>query len=473
MGIERPTDEQRDIVACPGKVLAINAFAGTGKTSTLDSYAAARPTKRMLYLAFNKAIQAEAQRKFPSNVECRTTHSIAYRAVGHRYRDKLAPDIRPLEISVAFGLRPADAYRVVATVKHFMASADPEISALHLDPVDAAKLDPDHLSNILSRARQLWDAMLDPGNQSVKMLHDGYLKLYQLSSPRLYGYDTVLFDEAQDANPTILDVVLNQSCGKVFVGDTHQNIYSFRGSVDAMSMIDADHVLSLTRSFRFGGGIAHVASLLLSHWKGERRQIIGQGNHPTTFSVDRNKRHTFIARTNAGLFDQAVACLGQPMHFVGGVLGYNFDRIVDAWRLYANRKGEIVDPYYRRFESFDQMREYGEETEDPEITILVRIILKYRNDIPTLVSQIKRSHLDNMDAAHCLLTNAHKSKGLEFDQVVLLDDFVDFFGEGGLRKPIEIKAEDINLLYVAITRAERAIDLNARTVRWLERALPN
>jgi len=471
---EKPiTAEQSEIVACSGKALAINAFAGTGKTTTLSLYAEARPTKRMLYLAFNKAIQAEAQRKFPSNVECRTTHSMAYRAVGHRYREKLAPDIRPLDISVAFGLRPADAYRVVATVKRYMASADPDISTLHLDPVDAAKLDSDHLDKILARSCQLWEAMQDTGNQSVKMLHDGYLKLYQLSSPKLYGYDTVLFDEAQDANPTILDVVLNQSCGKVFVGDTHQNIYSFRGSVDAMSMIQADNTLSLTRSFRFGGGIAHVANLLLAHWKCEKRQIIGQGKHPTIFSVDRDKRHTYIARTNAGLFDQAVACLGQPMHFVGGVLGYNFDRIVDAWRLYANRKGEIADPYYRRFESFDAMREYGEETDDPEITILVRIILKYRNDIPTLVNQIKRSHLDNMDAAHCLLTNAHKSKGLEFDQVVLLDDFVDFFGEGGLRKPIEIKAEDINLLYVAITRAERTIDLNARTVRWLERALPN
>ena len=35
------------------------------------------------------------------------------------------------------------------------------------------------------------------------MSHDGYLKLYQLSKPKLYNYDILLIDEAQDLTPGI------------------------------------------------------------------------------------------------------------------------------------------------------------------------------------------------------------------------------------------------------------------------------
>ena len=43
--------------------------------------------------------------------------------------------------------------------------------------------------------------------------HDTYLKLFQLSHPDLSKrWDTILFDEAQDANPVTSVFVLNQPC---------------------------------------------------------------------------------------------------------------------------------------------------------------------------------------------------------------------------------------------------------------------
>lgn len=58
--------------------------SGTGKTTTLVRYAQQRPHRRFLYISFNKSVAVQANRCFPSNVECRTIHSMAYKAVGHR-----------------------------------------------------------------------------------------------------------------------------------------------------------------------------------------------------------------------------------------------------------------------------------------------------------------------------------------------------------------------------------------------------
>ena len=80
--------------------MKINAFAGTGKTTTLIAYAAKRMDESFLYIAYNKygaierarerlsrisrrAIQTHAEKVFPSNVKCQTVHSLAYAKIGY------------------------------------------------------------------------------------------------------------------------------------------------------------------------------------------------------------------------------------------------------------------------------------------------------------------------------------------------------------------------------------------------------
>lgn len=60
------------------------SVSGTGKTTTLVKYAEQRPHLRFLYIAFNKSVANEAQRRFPRNVDCKTVHSLAYSSVGWR-----------------------------------------------------------------------------------------------------------------------------------------------------------------------------------------------------------------------------------------------------------------------------------------------------------------------------------------------------------------------------------------------------
>jgi len=61
----------------------IQAFAGTGKTTTLAAIAQSLPQRRFLYLVFNRAAADEAQLKMPSNVTVRTAHAVAFCSVGY------------------------------------------------------------------------------------------------------------------------------------------------------------------------------------------------------------------------------------------------------------------------------------------------------------------------------------------------------------------------------------------------------
>jgi len=74
----KPTEEQQAILDVDGRVLLINARAGTGKTTTLQMIASAHPDQKILYLVFNRKAKEEAEAKFPKNVEMRTVYSLAF-----------------------------------------------------------------------------------------------------------------------------------------------------------------------------------------------------------------------------------------------------------------------------------------------------------------------------------------------------------------------------------------------------------
>jgi F-box protein 18 (helicase) len=74
-------------------------------------------------------------------------------------------------------------------------------------------------------------AKMDSGE--IEVTHDFYLKKFQLQTQSL-PFDYILFDEGQDASPAMLDIFLKQPAVKVIVGDTHQQIYSWRYAVNSL-----------------------------------------------------------------------------------------------------------------------------------------------------------------------------------------------------------------------------------------------
>lgn len=472
------TDEQEKIVACNDPMIVVNAYAGSGKTTTLAEYAKHRPGKRFLYLAYNKAMQVEAAERFPSNVVTSTTHSLAYRSVGARYRNKLG-DIRPVDVSDVFGGDYRSAKLAIETLKNFFASDKPGLTEDHV-PIEA--VGKTLIGNAISLAKKIWMASVDKDGR-MPMPHDGYLKLYAMTKPDLSDrFDSILFDEAQDANPVTSQIVFSQAhLQKMVVGDRYQAIYGFRGAANAMEMlseVDAAH-FHLTKSFRFGPDVAALASMILNEIRGEERPLVGMRPGRTAGTVDPSRPYAHLHRTNADLLRTAAWCAERnvPFSLLGGVGAYAFENILDVHRLFSRNTREIKNGLIRRFGSMSELTDYADAVDDIPLKGMIKIVEEYRDNIPFMISLVKKRAIEVHDLENpprldnsykknmglVTLTTAHRSKGLGFDQVLLSDDYHSLFdkGTGDLIAPTDRKEEEeVNLIYVALTRAKAALQIN-------------
>ncbi|WDP89361.1 MAG: ATP-dependent helicase [Desulfobacter sp.] len=465
----RLTQEQRAIADCdlaPGETLKIMAFAGTGKTTTLEAYTRKRPDLRFLYVAFNKSVQTEAARKFPPNVTARTTHALAFRAKGFKYKDRLTAGFRANQVMEALALKQyEDARFATDTLNNYLVSADPKVAAGHIPAAARAFYRKNSLPmpDLVALANRLGRIMCEGSHPDIGMLHDGYLKLFQLSAP-LLDYDCILLDEAQDINPVTAALVFSQADrppqpgarqpSLILVGDNHQQIYSFRGAKDSLKRFEAARTLYLTQSFRFDNNVAKVANMVLATFKKESKPLTGT---PVPRKAPWNPAHyTVIARTNAVLFDKAVSLMkNHSIGFVGGAGGYRFPGLKDVFYLYNREKGQIRDPYIRGFQNFKALRSYARTVEDFDLLSRCRMVEKYRSRIPGLVDRVlEKAEASDTGNPVILLTTAHKAKGLEWQQVLLMDDFAPLMKEGRPVAPGATAPDEFNLIYVAMTRAQ-------------------
>lgn len=451
--------------------MRVTAYAGTGKTSSLIAWAQQHPALRTLYLAFNKSVQLEAAEKFPRSVTAKTGHGLAFAATGRPYRDKLVSGLKPWELvqagvirQVPKGTEAAWADVLIRTVQAYLASAEASIGAQHV-PLGAgdwngpfAWADP---VRAVRDAQAIWQQMCDPKNTTVGMIHDGYLKLFVQSRPRL-PYDAILFDEAQDANPVLLQLVTAQTHARqLYVGDPLQAIYGWRGAVDAMQQIHPEEDWRLTASFRFGSVLAQWATRIL-RWFDPQLPAL-QGLAPTPGQVYPGVGGapvTFLGRSNARLFAEAVSWVERMpqagLHWVGGIEGYRLDWLEDTARLW--QKEPTRSAFLRLFPDFDTLQDYAKTVEDVEWQGRCRVVERWGTRLPSLIRRVRGASTDP-ERATIHLATVHKAKGLQWPHVVILDDLA------ALNK--DLTAEDQHLWYVAMTRAERQLGLPDEAVEAL------
>ncbi|NXF98761.1 FBH1 helicase, partial [Sakesphorus luctuosus] len=272
----RLSQEQQRILSHqlqPGQVVKILGMAGTGKTWILGKYAEKFPELKFLYVTSHEAEAEKGKREFPGNVTWKTFHGLALGNVGrgcHPGGHQALSELSQLSQFLPWHShsRWDRARRVAQTLRSFCCSRDREIGEWHLPE---GGIDPQERRLIVAEAQEIWHNLeqLD-GNMERRswMSWDGILKLWQLSRPRLEGYEAILVDEAQDCTPAVLDVLLAQECGIILAGDPHQRIHP--GTGNALSAVSHTHLFHLSQSFRFGSDVAAAASALLELGKGLR-----------------------------------------------------------------------------------------------------------------------------------------------------------------------------------------------------------
>lgn len=481
------TKEQHDIINSTGNII-INAVAGSGKTTTIIEYAKARPKKsKILYLAFNKSVKLEAAKKFNTlgldNVKVETAHSLAYKHVvfQNNYNIK-AHGYKTHEIAELLGLRSTrekHAEYIVANhinkfVTYFCNSDKLKVQDLnYLDILSdsKAKTFVKTFYKYIEKQTRLLLSKMDKGE--IEITHDFYLKKFQISNPIL-PFDYILFDEGQDASPVMLDIFFKQRATKVIVGDTHQQIYSWRHAVNSLEKAKFK-TYRLSTSFRFNRDIANLAGEILkwkTHlYKYEPVLINGKG------SSKGFKSRAILARTNLGLLYKAIENVVERkkvnhIYFEGNINSYTYAddgaSLYDVLNLYNNIRKRIKDKLIREMKDLNDLEEYIKKTDDLQLSMMVDIVKEYGNDIPEILKTIKRMHVedDEKEKAEVIFSTVHRCKGMEYDIVQIVNDFITE------KKLIKLKTdreeeidkaklnEEINLLYVAITRTKNRIHMS-------------
>ncbi|CAL1291587.1 unnamed protein product [Larinioides sclopetarius] len=475
----------------PSQIIKIVALAGTGKTTTLIHFARLYPQLKFLNVMFNKAVCEEAKKRFPPNVTCRTAHSLAYTVFGNRLRFKLSSKVRPhdlvpyIEHHTGSNL-PVHSYSklVLSTIEKFLFSTEDEIGLVHVpssqSEVGVRSVSDADKCRILKDATLIWGKMIDRDNKQLKITHDVYLKLYQLSKPKLFGYDCIMVDEAQDCNLAMLNIVMSQDLPVILVGDPNQQIYGFRGAVNALESFTPTDVYYLTKSFRFGPEIAYVASCCLEVLKTDHSNTIVGTNKPSYVDGKSEGQYAIIARSNAQLFNEAIriCCQGRlkpseptVIHgcFAGGLRSYNFDQMIDIYKLLNHHDGPVPhlnDKFIARFRSFKELSSYARNVEDSDLLTKIDLVGQHNSMIIDYIRIIKETCSYSMALANVVFSTAHKAKGLEFDTVCLTDDYpivpsIDY------RRRRAIDPEESNIIYVALTRAKNCLILPDKLLRVL------
>lgn len=451
------TEEQLQAVALANGSYAdlkISAFAGAGKTTTLKAISEGRGDSG-IYIAFNKAIADEAKRKFPSNVQCRTGHSLAFGDVGRFYASRLGT-VNSYHVREMIGVQRNDfhsesgiAYLAIDAVRRFCYSSDEEINRSHVD-CDISSKEPETASYVVQVARDIWRSMED--NQSpFPVTHDFYLKKWQMTKPEL-DCDFVLFDEAQDANGAILDVVQNQPGQTIYVGDKYQQIYGWRGALNAMSDIKTENHCSITQSFRFGQDIADTAQEIISHYLGESVKIKGFEKIQSEL-CDIDKPDAILFRTNSNMIESILGYVekNRKVYVIGGV-GQLVGLLQGAEMLQQGKRSynsELVG-----FKNFEELEEYAQTPIGQQMGLVVKLVVSgYSGQV---IQALEKNKYTKKEHADVIMSTCHKSKGLEFPTVRIADDFTSCNGNDA---PFDLAEEDARLFYVACTRAENKLDV--------------
>jgi hypothetical protein len=477
--------EQEAILDRDGS-FCIHGTAGSGKTTTLCSWASLNSNKSVIGLSYNGHSRNELVRKSQglgiTNITLETIHSFAQKGV---FRTNNKPKSFELSLSSAkivellklkdipgmensCYLQAQWTYRALSFFLNSTLSSFTDLLPEYFPYESADPAFENNFERIIKDASMIYDLMK---SQKIPMLHDVYLKMFwQLN--HMIPYDAILFDEGQDASPVMLDIFLRQQgITKVIVGDQHQQLYSWRYASNALENIPLEKVF-LTSCFRFSSSISGLANRILE-WKRElgmpfSTPPVEGAKHQYPNPFPESYSSGIIARTNIGLLSEAIRLLAldlpimKSIAFEGNIESYKFsdngESLYDVLNLWAGKREFIKHPMIKNMRSFDELKSYNLMSRDKSLKAQISLVEDYKKDITFLLKDLGTRVTEEKQKANLVFTTAHKAKGMEYEEVTLADDFllINEIKEklSGNKMTLSMACEEINLLYVSITRSK-------------------
>jgi superfamily I DNA/RNA helicase len=467
--------------------IVVEAVAGAGKTSTLIRML--EVTKgSVAFCAFNKAIANEISYKvgdkFGDRVKIGTVHSFGFGAI-RRAVSRVKVDGNKLR-----SIAQTEFTGEYANLQQFVTSAaamakECGIAACIENDVQNWRDMFDHYS--------LWDSMpngisettaIDASqyllkcSNSLKNIVDFSDMIYLpiLHNMKIWQYDYIFLDEAQDTNSTrraLVKMMLKPNGRLVAVGDPHQAIYGFTGAdhsaLDSIRQEFNAVTMPLSVTFRCPKSVVKMANQWVDHIQADESAPEGVVDSCELAEVVKfaTQDDAIICRNTKPLVSLAYSLLRQsvPCKVEGRAIGEGLIKLAQRWKTVKNvgELAEKVDMW--KDNEIAKHKKKGNDSrcqivEDQAETLGVFIDQCDESDaISVLVGKIRALFSDTQEGDRPILTlsTIHRAKGREWNRVFALG--MDVYSPSKwARQAWELQQED-NLCYVQVTRAKQHLTM--------------
>lgn len=486
----------------------VEAVAGSGKTTTLVEAAKLLNTSNALFAAFNRHIVESLQSKLPASMLVKTIHGIGcaclYNKLGqieideYKYskiikgqltkiyeiilqiyykqisqikspenpnkKARELPKLEEVEIIINDLVRfvqrtltePSDRKAMKEMVEHFGIGIDEAELEAYIPEVQAVLLQGEQL------AKQ---------NKIISFEDQLYLPhIWNLQPHRKFKW--IFVDEAQDLSKAQLELVLKARANggrMLFVGDPRQSIYGFAGS-DAKSFWNIKertnaHLMPLSICYRCPQKVIKLAREIVPQIEARPSAPMGivgkilEDSLPYTLESG----DLILCRMTAPLIETCIKLINKRItaKVIGKDIASSLIKIIDD----VNKMSKFGFDYFlanlNKYRS-QKLTNLNKNNNAPE---KVDLFDDYCNAITACFNGFKPQGVDELSErinelfttskSGVTLSTVHKAKGLENNRVFILrPDLLPLKREN--QQPWE-KTQELNLKYVAITRAKKAL----------------
>lgn len=462
--------------------LIIEAVAGSGKTTTiLEALSLVKGSS--LFLAFNKSIAEELQKRVPANVTCKTLSAAGYALLRESTGAKFVVDVDKIRkimdayIPLMFqkSMR-GDAYDAVKTARIIVSKV--------VDLIKNTLTDYTNVSDLLSLC-DYYGIDFNPAyipyvkyvieesnriaeNKNVIDFNDMvYLPVIRKYQPK-YPINTIFVDETQDMNKVQLELLLKlvSKAGRIIcVGDSKQSIYGFRGA-DANAMATVKEVLKATElplsvCYRCPTSHIEMAKNIVPQIEAREGAPVGEilnvkeEKFVETLISENASKTLILSRTNASLVTYALKLISQGYKAIirGREIGAGLVALVKKFK----QAQDLAD--LQNYMSGWKIKEIENLTRRKHESAIQGVEDKYDcimsvmdscESIEQVITKLETLFSDHSIAGY-QFSSVHRAKGLQAETVYILNpDKLPLRWKNQMPHEVE---QEMNIKYVCLTRS--------------------
>lgn len=482
-------------------MLMVNAYAGTGKTTTTMFGLGTRVPKGMILsdeqkeiikimrsykwetaaaMAFNTSIADELKRRVPPGVVAATSNSFgftAWRAFAKSKLEGSKSNIILREIAKSEGLKweeirvfEPEVVRLMSLLKgHLLDGTEADILTM------AEEFGIEMTPQILKFTDLSFQKSVK--EHSIIDFDDQIYMPIKLNLP-IQQYDLVLVDESQDLNYAKQELALRMAKKwLVAIGDSNQAIYGFSGA-DSNSMANLNKKmaarskvteLKLTITRRCPKKVVAVANKYVPDLKAHEDAPEGEIRHSKEADfvkglINEKSSRMVLCRVNAPLTSLAFKLIGRKRrcYIQGKDIGAGLVKLVDKAKgsSFQEKVAAACEKLNEKILSFKGDITKADKIEALEDKIFCINILSsecsHIEEFKTLTEQLFKNKGEEGDH---ILSSVHKAKGLEHPHVCIYKPSkLPMILSGKKKQSSKQIQQEYNLAYVAYTRSQNILE---------------